>query len=257
MIRTARRITTSVLGLALMLPACATPQPKATTQPLQLVDAAGKLCAGAETFDLEKLAAKIAVDVDARTARIAELVAITPLPPGAEDAETRIRVRVPPTAMWGLDTRVTLWKDAEGAWQIATKNVNTHAPPPPPPPPPAPLGEDGQPLWTYPPVPPPPPPYLTSALSQEDAAGLDAALADPCFLDGPDHLPYAAPLLKTDEHGREDWLCPPDSAWYTAEVKLSGEPVRYILYVCYMDFAVSKLLTRMAYMSAAPGPAVD
>lgn len=250
MTRTAERIAVSLLGIALLLPGCATP---ATTRPPQLVDAKGKLCAGAETFDLEKLAARIAVDVDARTARIAELTAITPLPPGAEDAETRIRVRVPPTAMWGLDTRVTLWKSADGDWQIATKNVNTHAPPPPP----APLGEDGQPLWTYPPAPPPPPPYLTSALSQEEAAGLDAALADPCFIDGPDHLPYAVPLLKTDEHGREDWLCPPDSAWYTAEVKLSGEPVRYISHACYMDFAVSKLLTRMAYMSATPEPPVD
>lgn len=249
MTRTATRITTSLLGLALLLSGCATPP--TTTRPPQLVDANGKLCAGAETFDLEKLAAKIAVDDEARTARIAELVAITPLPPGAEDAETRIRVRVPPTAMWGLDTRITLWKSAEGAWQIATKNVDTHASPPPPPPAAAPLGEDSQPLWTN----PPPPPYLTSALAPGEAAELDAALADPCFINGPNRLPYAVPLLEKDAHGRDDWLCPPDSAWYTAEMKLAGQPVRTISHACYMDFAVSKLLRRMAYLSASsPAP---
>lgn len=246
------RVAAPLLSLALILPGCA-----ATPAAPQLADAQGQPCAGTETFDLEKLAAKNAADAGARTAQIAELALATPLPPGAEEADTRIRVRVPPTGMWGLDTRVTLWKSSDGAWQIATNNIDTHAPPPPPPPPPAPLGEDGQPLWTYPPAPPPRPAYLTSALSPEEAAGLDAALSDPCFVNGPDRLPYSVPLLKADEYGREDWLCPPDSAWYTAEVKLAGAPVRHISHACYMDFAVSKLLTRMAYMSAAPVAASD
>lgn len=250
--RTAMRIAAPALGLVLLLQGCAT----SPALP-QLAGANGEVCAGAETFDLEKLAAKTAAEDATRNARIAELAALTPLPPGAEEAATRIRVRVPPTGMWGLDTRVTLWKGADGAWRIATKNVDTHAPPPPPPPPPAPLGEDGQPLWSYPPAPPPPPPWLTSALSPKEAADLDAALADPCFVNGPDHLPYALPLLEKDEHGREDWLCPPDSAWYTAEVKLAGEPVRHISQACYTDFALSKLLTRMAYLSATPAPEVE
>lgn len=249
--RTTTRLAAPLLSLAILLPGCATP-PAAP----QLVDADGQACAGAETFDLEKLAAKNAAEAETRTAQIAELALATPLPPGAEDAETRIRVRVPPSGMWGLDTRVTLWKSADGAWQIATNNIDTRAPPPPPPPPPAPLGEDGQPLWTYPPAPPPPPPYFASPLLRDAAAGLDAALSDPCFVNGPDRLPYAVPLLEKDEYGREDWICPPDSAWYTAEVKLAGQPVRYISHACYMDFAVSKLLTRMAYMEASPPPAV-
>lgn len=244
------RFITPLLGLALMLPGCAAP-PTKTPRP-HLVESTSKPCPGAEIFDLEKLAAKIAVDDEARIARIAELVALTPLPHGAEEAETRIRVRVPPTGMWGLDTRVTLWKDDAGVWQIATNNIDTHAPPPPPPPPPAPLGEDGQPLWTYPPPLPEPPPFLTSALAPGEAAELDAALADPCFLNGPHRLPYAVPLLKKDEYGREDWLCPPDSAWYIAEVKQPGQPLRHISHACYMDFAVSKILTRMAYLSAEP-----
>ena len=99
---------------------------------------------------------------------------------------------------------------------------------------------------------PPPPPYSTSALDPAKAAEVDAILADPCFVQGPDSLPYSVPLNEIDEYGREEWLCPMDSAYYMAEVKQAGLPARYISHSCYMDFAVSNLLTLTAYLNASP-----
>lgn len=210
-------------------------------------------CPGEAQFDVAKIKAKNAAEAATLSARISEVTSITPLPPGAEEADTRIRLRVPATAMWWLDTRVTLWKDDSQTWQIATNNVETNSPPPPPRPPPAPLGEDGKPLWAYPPV-PERPPYLASPLDAASAARLDTFLADPCFINGPDRLPYSVPLNEIDEYGREEWLCPPDSAYYMAEVKQPGLPTRYISHSCYMDFAVSKLLTAATYMTPTPAP---
>ncbi len=207
-------------------------------------------CPGAERFDVAKIKAKNAEEAAMLTERISEFTSITPLPPGAEEAATRIRVRVPATAMWWLDTRMTLWKDAGETWQIATNNVQTNSPPPPPKPPPPP-GEDGNSSRTDPPT-PEPPPYLASPLDAASAARLDAFLADPCFINGPDNLRYSVPLIEIDAYGREEWICPPDSASYMAEVKQAGLPTRYISHACYMDFAVSELLTAVSYMSAAP-----
>ena len=243
------RLAAPLLTAALLLPGCQT-----TPRAPQLLAADGTVCPGAETFDVAKIKAKDAALAEESAAHIAEYTAATPLPPGAEEAETRLRVRVPPTGMWPLDTRVTLWKDAGGTWQIATDNKDYRLPPPPPPPPPPPLGEDGQPLWEYvpEPPPPPPPPYITSPLEAGAAADIDAFLADPCFINGPERLPYSVPLNEIDEYGREEWLCPNDSAYYMAEVKQAGAATRYISHSCYMDFAVSKLLTRAAYLNASP-----
>lgn len=249
--RTSACAAAPVLTVALLLPGC---QTVPRTPRLLAVD--GALCPGAETYDAGKINAKMVPQADAIIAHITEYTAITPLPPGARDAETRVRVRVPPTGMWALDTRVTLWKDAGGTWQIATDNKDYRAPPPPPPPPP-PIDADGNLLpgfedWQPPPAPTPSPPYLTSALNADDAARLDAFLADPCFIDGPDNLPYSVPFNAIDEYGREEWLCPPDSTAYMAEVRQPGLPARYISHSCYMDFAVSKLLTAAAYMPVTP-----
>lgn len=248
MLRRQTRLFIPALAAALLLPGCQTGAP---AQPAaQLLTAGGTPCPGAETFDVAKINAKMAPRAAETEAHILEYTAITPLPPGAEEAETRLRVRVPPTGMWPQDNRVTIWKDAGGVWQIASKNIGPPSPPPPPPPPP-PRDADGNILPGYvpPPPPPPPPPYITSALSAENAATLDAFLADPCFINGPDNLPYSVPLNEIDEYGREEWLCPLDSAYYMAEVKQVGLPARYISHACYMDFAVSKLLTAAAYMS--------
>jgi hypothetical protein len=251
MLRGAGCLMTPLIALALVLPGCQT-----RPAPAQLLAADGTVCAGAGQFDVARIKAANAEDEAKSAAWILEYTAATPLPAGAEEAGTRIRVRVPPTGMWPLDSRVTLWKDAAGTWQVATNNINYGAPPPPPPPPP-PVDAEGNLLpgfegWTPEPPAPPPPPYLTSALEAGAAAELEAFLADPCFLDGPDRLPYSVPLNEIDEYGREEWLCPPDSAYYMAEVRQPGRPDRYISHACYMDFAVSKLLTRAAYLQASP-----
>lgn len=250
----ARHLAQIALSAVLILPGCVS-SPGAAPAP-SLVDANGKLCAGAEQFDVTKIKVKNAAEAAQREAQILEYTSITPLPPGAEEAGTRLRVRVPPTGMWPLDTRITLWKADERGWQIATNNVKYGVPPPPPPPPP-PVDAEGNLLpgfenWKPEPPPPPRPPYIASALNPGEAATLDAFLADPCFINGPDRLPYSVPLNEIDEYGREEWLCPLDSAYYMAEVKQPGLPTRYISHSCYMDFAVSKLLTATAYMNATP-----
>ncbi len=212
----------------------------------------GTLCPAAATYDVDAIRAENA-ETPERAARIAELVSATPLPPGAEDAETRIRVRVPPGGLSGLDTRVTLWKDQGGGWQIATNNVDHRAPPPQP----VPRDENGN---VYPgyeyllEAHKPKPPYLTAALDAANAAKVDAALADACFKAGPDRLPYDVPLRRKSESGQTSWLCPPDSAFYSAEVQVPGEAPRYISHACYMDFATSKFLSLTAYLEAAPAP---
>lgn len=255
----ARLLAQLALSAALVLPGCITPQGAGSSP--RLVDAEGSLCPGAEEFDVARIKAKMEESAAERQAQIQEYTAITPLPPGAEEAETRIRVRVPPTGMWALDTRVTLWKSADGAWQIATNNIDYRAPPPPPPPPP-PVDADGNLLpgfedWTPQPPPSPPPPYITSPLDEGSVATLETILADPCFINGPDSLPYSVPLNEIDAYGREEWLCPLDSAYYMAEVKQAGLPARYISHSCYMDFAVSKLLTATAYMSPSTAPETE
>ncbi|MGE6699160.1 hypothetical protein ACQKH5_15785 [Hyphomonas sp. NPDC076900] len=254
------RMGTCLLSGALLLAGCATPLPPDKAS--RLLETDGKPCPGAEQFDVASIKEKNAAEAAQREAWISEYTLETPLPPGADEAETRIRVRVPPTGMWALDTRVTLWKSADGAWQIATNNIDFRASPPPPPPPPPPMDADGNLLpgfedWTPEPPPPPRPPYITSVLDADNTATLETILADPCFINGPDSLPYSVPLNEIDEYGREEWLCPPDSAYYMAEVKQAGLPTRYVSHSCYMDFAVSKLLTAAAYMSPSPDPETE
>lgn len=245
------RFAAPVLSVGLLLPGCQTP---ARPSGPDLLAADGRLCPGWEEFDGAAIIALSNEQAAERAAWIQEYTAVTPLPPGAEEAETRIRVRVPPTSMWPRDTRVTLWRDMNGAWQIATDNKNYSLQPPPPPPPP-PVDEHGNLLPGYedwgPALPPPPPPYSTSALDDGSVAQLESILADPCFVHGPDSLPYQVPL-KHPEPDLNMWICPPDSAYYMAEVKQAGRPNRYISHSCYMDFAVSKLLTLTAYLQTSP-----
>jgi hypothetical protein len=212
----------------------------------------GTLCPGVATYDVEAIRAQNAEPPE-RAARIAELVSATPLPAGAEAAATRIRVRVPPGGLSGLDTRVTLWKDEGDVWQIATNNIDHRAPPPQP----VPRDENGN---VYPgyeyllEAHKPKPPYLTSPLDAASAAKVDAALADACFKAGPDRLPYDVPLRKKSESGQTSWLCPPDSVFYSAEVRVPGEATRYISRACNMDFATSEFLSLTAYLDASPAP---
>jgi len=240
----------SALSVCLMFSGL--PGARAQGEPVPTIDTA--LCPGADRFDVDAIRKENAKKAATRAETIARLASATPLPPGAEIAETRIRVRVPDTAMWPWDTRLTLWKDAAGVWQIATNIIRYNVPPPPPPPPPPPLDEAGNPLWAWepPPEPAPKPPYLTSALAPEQAEDLDRRLADPCFQAGPDNFSYALPLREWEKHNGPDWICPPDSAFYSAELSLPGEPVRYISHACYLDFASSTFLSFASYLTAQP-----
>lgn len=154
------RVAIWLLAGALVLPGC-TSTPAQESEPLLAEDT---LCPGAERFDVTAIHKENAENAGERAARISNLASVTPLPPGAEAAQTRIRVRVPDTAMWPWDTRLTLWKDSGDTWQIAIKIVRYNMPPPPPPPP-QPLGEDGLPAGCLNPHPRPsrptrPPPSL-------------------------------------------------------------------------------------------------
>lgn len=248
--RSLQRLGAPILGLALMLPGCAAPQ----TLPPGEARTAGSSCPGSDEFDVAVIRRENAEKAAERRELIGRLTSVTPLPPGAEEAETRIRVRVPDTAMWPWDTRLTLWKDGDGAWQIATNNIQYNLPPPPPHPPPPPLDEDGNPLyhWEPPPEPVEKPPYLTSALAADQAAELDRRLADPCFRAGPENFSYALVLRKPEKGGNRDWICPPDSAFYSAEVKMPGEATRYLSHACYLDFETSRFLRFTAYLTTTP-----
>lgn len=238
-------------GLALLVPGCA-----AAGNGAQMAADAGiaAACAGSERFDTGKIGQENAERRQERAELIARLASLTPLPPGAENSETLIRVRVPDTAMWPWDTRLTLWKDRADTWQIATNTIRYNLPPPPPHPPPPPLDEDGNPLyhWEPPPEPVDKPPYLTSPLRADLAEALDERLAEPCFRSGPDNFSYMLPRRVPEADGNTDWICPPDSAFYAAELRLPGEPVRYLSHACYLDFAVSQFLTFAAYLAVTP-----
>ena len=98
----------------------------------------------------------------------------TPLPEAAA-ADTRIRVRVPPTGMWAQDNFITLWRAGDG-WHVARQDKNYRAPPPPPPPP-RPAADPAE--WTPPPQPPPPNDGIHEGpIGAERSAQLDALLAD-------------------------------------------------------------------------------
>lgn len=240
------------LGLALLLPGCAAPEAVADLAgPIAGADLA---CPGSDEFDVAAIRQENAGKAAERKELIERLASATPLPPGAEEAETRIRVRVPDTAMWPWDTRLTVWKDSEGIWQIATNIIRYNLPPPPPHPPPPPLDEDGNPLyrWEPPPEPEEKPPYLMSPLAADQAAELDRRLADPCFRAGPDNFSYALTRRVPGDDGNRDWICPPDSAFYSAEVNLPGEETRYLSHACYLDFETSKFLRFAAYLQTTP-----
>lgn len=55
-------------------------------------------------------------------------------------------------------------------------------------------------------------------------------------------------LRQETEQGQKEWICPPGSAFYSAEVAIAGEPVRYLSHSCYMDFATSSFLRFAAYL---------
>lgn len=231
----ARLRTSSALAACLLMTGA--PGAPAHAEPLKIGDAL--ICPGADEFNVDDIRKENAKNAAGRAETIARLASATPLPPGAEAGETLIRVRVPETAMWPWDTRLTLRKDTSDTWRITTNTIRYNVPPPPPHPPPPPLDENGNPLWAWEPAP-------------EQAADLDQRLADPCFRSGPDNFSYALPLRNWEKQNGPDWICPPDSAFYSAEVRLPGEPVRYISHACYLDFAPSAFLRFASHLTTQP-----
>jgi len=164
-----------------------------------------------------------------------EQVEMTPLPDEARAATTRIRIGLPPTGMWRLDNRITLWRDAAGAWFVSRRDQDLGLPPPPPQPPPYPTPEG----WT----PPPPPsleerfPVVTGPVAPVDAQRLEAALADPCLRLEPNRFTSTIPM-----RGTHDWVCVPDSSSWAAEIVEPGRPARLIAIACQNDLLTSDLL---------------
>lgn len=228
-------------GSSLLLAGCQSPPQAMPPVPPLLVAPDGSICPGTEEFDAAQIGLEMAPDAATRAARIAEYTSVTPLPPAADAASTRIRVRVPATGMHRLDTMLTLWRTDTGAWHAANGSKDYGAPPPLP----VPIyNEQGEIIGAdY----PEPPAYVEGPIDPERGTKLDAFLADPCFIHGPDSLPYEVPVRTPGAPPHPYWTCPPDSAAYMAELVQAGQPARYLSQSCYMDFAVSGFLTLAAY----------
>lgn len=183
-------------------------------------------------------------NAEARDARVRELTSETPLPAAAETATTRIRVRVPPTGMWALDNRVTLWRDETG-WRMARRDIDHRRPPPPPPPPPPP----GAPAdWQPPPQPPNPNDIVREGLVlAEDVAQLEALLDDPCLELEPARFSWQVPMRRG-----ENWICVPDSSYWAAEIVQPGRPARLISIGCENNLRTSALVRMAASARLAP-----
>ncbi|MCR6645631.1 MAG: hypothetical protein NVV62_14515 [Terricaulis sp.] len=220
------------LALLLAAGACASLDGGAPAAQVRQAD-----CPALANVDLNRLharAAEIAADADAAVAR---LVSETPLTPEAEAAETRIRVRVPPTGMWALDNRVTLWRTDAG-WRMARRDIDHRRPPPPPPPPNAPAD------WAAPPN--PNEIVREGPVLAEDGAQLDAMLANPCLELEPTRFSHTIPMRQG-----HDWVCVPDSSYWAAEIIQPGRPPRLISIGCENNLGMSALV-RMAASARLP-----
>lgn len=181
-------------------------------------------CLALENVDLAALQALAEDDAAERDEAARRFISATPLPDAAAGAETRIRVRVPPTGMWAQDNFITLWR-ADDGWHVARQDKDYRAPPPPPPPP-RPPGAPSD--WAPPPQPPHPNDVIHEGpLGADQSAQLDALLADPCLTLEPDRYTWKIPL----ERG-PDWVCVPDSSYWAAEILQRDRPRRIISIAC-------------------------
>lgn len=227
----AMKFQAGALALLLAAGACASLDGGAPAAQVRQAD-----CPALANVDLNRLharAAEIAADADAAVAR---LVTETPLTPEAEAAETRIRVRVPPTGMWAQDNRVTLWRTDAG-WRMARRDID-HRRPPPPPPPNAPAD------WAAPPN--PNEIVREGPVLAEDGAQLDAMLANPCLELEPTRFSHTIPMRQG-----HDWVCVPDSSYWAAEIIQPGRPPRLISIGCENNLGMSALV-RMAASARLP-----
>lgn len=202
------------LALSILLPGCQTGT--GALAPVTLVDEAGAPCPGAGTYDAARIIAMSDERAQARADYAATYYKDVIVPPEAESAATRIRVRVPATGMHPADTRLVLWKEEGGTWQVADSSKNHAAPPPMPKPV---FNEAGEIIGAEFPE---EVPYVAGAMNEERAAQLDALLASKCFREGPDSLPYEAPLRAPAGAPNPFVTCPPDAAGYAAELVQPG-----------------------------------
>ncbi len=181
-------------------------------------------CPALDNVDLNELNALAAENPEESDEAVRRFTGATPLPEAAAAADTRIRVRVPPTGMWAQDNFITLWR-ADDGWHVARQDKNYRAPPPPPPPPrPADAPAD----WTPPPQPPHPNDVIHEGpIGAERSAQLDALLADPCLTLEPDRYTWKIPLRRG-----QDWVCVPDSSYWAAEIIQRDRPPRLVSIAC-------------------------
>jgi len=181
-------------------------------------------CPALENVDLRELRALAEESAAERNEAAQRFTSTTPLPEAAANADTRIRVRVPPTGMWAQDNLVTLWR-AEDGWHVARQDKDYRRPPPPPPPPrPADAPAD----WAPPPQPLNPNDVIHEGpLDAGASAQLDALLADPCLTLEPDRYSWKIPLQRGP-----DWVCVPDSSYWAAEILVRDRPPRFVSIAC-------------------------
>lgn len=181
-------------------------------------------CPALENVDLRELQALAEENAAESDEAVQRFTSTTPLPDAAANADTRIRVRVPPTGMWAQDNLVTLWR-AEDGWHVARQDKNFRAPPPPPP---APRPPNAPADWTPPPQPPHPNDVIHEGpIGAERSAQLDALLADPCLSLEPDRYSWKIPMQRG-----QDWVCVPDSSYWAAEIIQRDRPPRLVSIGC-------------------------
>lgn len=203
-------------------------------------------CPALANIDLSRLHILAAENAESRDQRVRELTGATPLPAEAESAATRIRVRVPPTGMWALDNRVTLWRTDDG-WRMARQDIDYRRPPPAPPPP-RPIDAPAD--WTPAPTPPEPNEVIREgAIMAEDGAQLDALLNDPCLELEPTRFSHTVPTRRG-----HDWVCVPDSSYWAAELIQAGQPPRLISIGCENNLRMSALVRLAASARLPPEP---
>lgn len=235
----------AALGAVLATAACATPGPAPETLPqVQAWLAAGGpppppvgQCPAVADVDLAAIAAAQTQPLTEQQARgrafIQSLFDEMRLPPGdwrSPPAQPLVLLRSihPPGGMHSNTMWAWVWKEADGSWWFWSQN-RTLDPGQPPPPPPGPEGtpeydawrQAYPPGWTQPETERWPPRH--GRLNPEQAALLDAALADPCRAWEPDVWPWDPPLRRP---GRPGPPPPQDFAPVYVELTEPGRPPR-------------------------------
>ncbi|HEY1224400.1 MAG TPA: hypothetical protein VGE54_04150 [Brevundimonas sp.] len=184
------------------------------------------------------------------------------LPEAAEalipaDASVVIRALLPPGGLYRNEIRSVVWKGPDGIWMMWRQNKDHGEPPPPPPPPPPPEDSPYYATWLreFGDKPQRPPtdderwPPISGRLSLQQAATLEAALADPCRAWDPDYYPHEVPLRRSAD-GWNVRPCPPDGGSYIVDITEPGRPRRGIGAACINDTPTFDIISIAAYAQA-------